>query len=163
MSIKDYRIGYGEDIHRLVPNRKLILSGVKINFDLGLYGHSDADVVYHAVSDAILGALALGDLGKYFPPNDPKYDNYDSLYIVKDCLKMAKDRGYKINNVDVMILAEEPKLSPFILEMRHNLALALQIEEGRASIKAGTNEGMDAVGGGKAIMAKAVISLIKED
>jgi 2-C-methyl-D-erythritol 2,4-cyclodiphosphate synthase len=158
----DFRVGYGEDIHRLVPNRKLVLSGTKIPFDLGLEGHSDADVVFHAVSDALLGALGLGDIGKYFPPNDPSIAGIDSLLIVKKCLAMVKENGYHVNNVDVSISAQEPKLAPFILEMKANLALALEIKESQASIKAMTNEGLDAVGKGEAIKASAILSLLKE-
>ncbi|MFA6619625.1 MAG: 2-C-methyl-D-erythritol 2,4-cyclodiphosphate synthase [Bacilli bacterium] len=158
----DLRVGYGEDIHRLVPNRKLVLSGTKIPFDLGLEGHSDADVVFHAVSDALLGALGLGDIGKYFPPNDPSIAGIDSLLIVKKCLAMVKERGYEVHNVDVSISAQEPKLAPFILEMKGNLALALEIKESQASIKAMTNEGLDAVGKGEAIKASAVLLLMKE-
>jgi 2-C-methyl-D-erythritol 2,4-cyclodiphosphate synthase len=158
----DFRVGYGEDIHALVPNRKLVLSGTKIPFDLGLEGHSDADVVFHAVSDALLGALGLGDIGKYFPPSDPTTTGIDSLLIVKKCLGLVKDKGYHVNNCDVSIVAQEPKLAPFVEEMKNNLALALEIKESQASIKAMTNEGMDAVGKGQAIKAIALLSLIKE-
>jgi 2-C-methyl-D-erythritol 2,4-cyclodiphosphate synthase len=158
----DFRVGYGEDIHALVPNRKLVLSGTKIPFDLGLEGHSDADVVFHAVSDALLGALGLGDIGKYFPPSDPTITGIDSLLIVKKCLGMVKEKGYLVNNCDVSIIAQEPKLAPFIEEMKSNLALALEIKESQASIKAMTNEGMDAIGRGQAIKAIAILSLIKE-
>jgi 2-C-methyl-D-erythritol 2,4-cyclodiphosphate synthase len=158
----DFRVGYGEDIHRLVPNRKLVLSGTKIPFDLGLEGHSDADVVFHAVSDALLGALGLGDIGRYFPPNDPTIAGIDSLLIVKKCLGMVKEKGYRVNNVDVSISAQEPKLAPFIEEMKANLALALEIKENQSSIKAMTNEGLDAVGKGEAIKASAILSLVKE-
>jgi 2-C-methyl-D-erythritol 2,4-cyclodiphosphate synthase len=158
----DLRVGYGEDIHRLVPNRKLVLSGTKIPFDLGLEGHSDADVVFHAVSDALLGALGLGDIGKYFPPSDPSIAGIDSLLIVKKCLAMVKEKGYEVHNVDVSISAQEPKLAPFILEMKGNLALALEIKESQTSIKAMTNEGLDAVGKGEAIKASAILLLMKE-
>jgi len=158
----DFRVGYGEDIHALVPNRKLVLSGTKIPFDLGLEGHSDADVVFHAVSDALLGTLGLGDIGKYFPPSDPTITGIDSLLIVKKCLGMVKEKGYLVNNCDVSIIAQEPKLAPFIEEMKSNLALALEIKESQASIKAMTNEGMDAIGRGQAIKAIAILSLIKE-
>jgi 2-C-methyl-D-erythritol 2,4-cyclodiphosphate synthase len=159
----DYRIGYGEDIHRLVPNRKLVLCGAKIPFDLGLEGHSDADAAYHAVSDALLGALGLGDIGKYFPPDDPAITGIDSLLIVKKCLGLVKERGYAVNNVDVSILAQEPKLAPYIDEMKVNLALALEVKENRASVKAMTNEGLDSVGEGRAIKAIAVLILVGEN
>jgi len=158
----NFRVGCGEDIHHLVPGRKLVLSGTKIPFDLGLEGHSDADVVFHAVSDALLGGLGLGDIGKYFPPNDPSISGIDSLLIVKKCLALIKEAGYRVNNVDVSISAQEPKLAPFIGEMKANLALALEIKESQASIKAMTNEGLDAVGKGEAIKASAILLLVKE-
>jgi 2-C-methyl-D-erythritol 2,4-cyclodiphosphate synthase len=161
--MSDFRVGYGEDIHRLVPGRKLVLAGVKIPFDLGLDGHSDADVVYHAVSDALLGALGLGDIGKYFPPDDPSITGIDSLLIVKKCLSLVKERDYHVNNVDVSILAEEPKMAPWISEMKANLALALEIKESQSSIKAMTNEGLDAVGKGEAIKAICLLSLVKDE
>jgi 2-C-methyl-D-erythritol 2,4-cyclodiphosphate synthase len=158
----DIRVGYGEDIHKLVKGRKLILCGTPIPFDLGLLGHSDADVAYHAVSDALLGALGLGDIGKYFPPSDPNITNIDSLLIVKKCLSLVKGKGYRVNNVDVSILTEEPHLAPYIGAMKSNLALALEIKEEQASVKAMTNEGLDAVGRGEAIKAVAVLTLIQE-
>lgn len=158
----DFRVGYGEDIHKLVKGRKLILCGTPIPFDLGLLGHSDADVAYHAVSDALLGALGLGDIGKYFPPSDPSLANIDSLLIVKKCLALVKEKGYRVNNVDVSILTEEPHLAPYIGAMKENLALALEIKESQASVKAMTNEGLDAIGRGEAIKAIAVLTLIQE-
>jgi 2-C-methyl-D-erythritol 2,4-cyclodiphosphate synthase len=158
----DIRVGYGEDIHKLVKGRKLILCGTPIPFDLGLLGHSDADVAYHAVSDALLGALGLGDIGKYFPPSDPNITNIDSLLIVKKCLSLVKAKGYHVNNVDVSIVTEEPHLAPYIDAMKTNLALALEINETQASVKAMTNEGLDAVGRGEAIKAIAVLTLIQE-
>lgn len=158
----DFRVGYGEDIHKLVKGRKLILCGTPIPFDLGLLGHSDADVAYHAVSDALLGALGLGDIGKYFPPSDPSLANIDSLLIVKKCLALVKEKGYRVNNVDVSILTEEPRLAPYIGAMKENLALALEIKESQASVKAMTNEGLDAIGRGEAIKAIAVLTLFQE-
>lgn len=158
----DYRIGYGEDIHRLVKGRKLVLCGVKVPFDLGLDGHSDADVAYHAVSDALLGALALGDIGHYFPPSDPSIEGIDSLLIVKKCLALVHSHGYLVHNVDVSLFAEEPHLTPYIAEMKSTLALALEINELQASVKAMTNEGLDAVGREEAIRAVAVLTLVKE-
>jgi 2-C-methyl-D-erythritol 2,4-cyclodiphosphate synthase len=158
----DFRVGYGEDIHKLVKGRKLILCGTPIPFDLGLLGHSDADVAYHAVSDALLGALGLGDIGKYFPPSDPSIANIDSLLIVKKCLALVKEKGYRVNNVDVSILTEEPRLAPYIGAMKENLALALEIKESQASVKAMTNEGLDAIGRGEAIKAIAVLTLFQE-
>ena len=114
------------------------------------------------MSDALLGTLGLGDIGKYFPPSDPTITGIDSLLIVKKCLGMVKEKGYLVNNCDVSIIAQEPKLAPFIEEMKSNLALALEIKESQASIKAMTNEGMDAIGRGQAIKAIAILSLIKE-
>lgn len=155
----DIRIGYGEDIHRLVSGRKLILLGVSIPFDLGLIGHSDADVGYHAVSDALLGSLGLGDIGKYFPPSDPSIEGIDSLLIVKKCLGLVKARGYAVNNCDVSIITEEPKLSPYIEAMKENLSLALEVSDLQVSVKAMTNEGLDAIGKGEAIKAIAVLTV----
>jgi 2-C-methyl-D-erythritol 2,4-cyclodiphosphate synthase len=159
----DFRIGYGEDIHHLVPGRKLVLSGTRIPFDLGLLGHSDADVVFHAVSDALLGSLGLGDIGKYFPSNDPTIEGIDSLLIVKKCLSLVRAKGYSLNNCDVSIIAEEPRLAPYIEEMKKNLALALEAKESQVSIKAMTNEGFDAIGRGEAIKAIAILTVKKEE
>jgi len=159
---QDFRFGYGEDIHRLVGGRKLVLCGTTIPFDLGLLGHSDADVAFHALSDALLGSLGLGDIGKYFPPKDPAYEGIDSLLIVKKSLSLVKEKGYEVNNCDISIIAEEPYLAPYIAEMKKNLALALEIKESQVSVKAMTNEGLDAVGRGEAIKAVAVVSVVKE-
>jgi 2-C-methyl-D-erythritol 2,4-cyclodiphosphate synthase len=159
--MSEYRIGYGEDIHRLVEGRPLVLSGVKIPYEKGLLGHSDADVVYHAVSDALLGALALGDIGHYIPTNDPRYDNCDSSIIVSGCYSMIEEKGYEVVNVDVSVAAEKPHLQKYLLDMRANLAKLLRVSLDRVSIKAMTNEGLDAVGEGKAIRANASV-LLKE-
>ena len=157
-----YRIGQGEDIHILSPNRKLVLGGVTIPYSLGLLGHSDADVVYHAVSDSLLGALALGDIGHYFPPNDPSITGINSEQIVNKCVELTKDRGYLTNNIDVMIFAEKPKLAPYVNKMRANLARLLEVSIDQVSVKCGTNEKMDAVGRGEAIRATSVILMKKE-
>ncbi len=159
--MSEYRIGYGEDIHRLVEGRPLILSGVKIPYEKGLLGHSDADVVYHAVSDALLGALALGDIGHHFPTDDPRYDNCDSSIIVGGCLNMVVEKGFSVVNVDVSVEAEKPHLQKYLLDMRANLAKLLRVSLDRVSIKAMTNEGLDAVGEGKAIRAIASVLLEK--
>jgi 2-C-methyl-D-erythritol 2,4-cyclodiphosphate synthase len=159
--MSEYRIGYGEDIHRLVEGRPLVLSGVKIPYEKGLLGHSDADVVYHAVSDALLGALALGDIGHHFPTNDPRYDNCDSSIIVSGCYTMIEEKGFEVVNVDVSVAAEKPHLQKYLLDMRANLAKLLRVSLDRVSIKAMTNEGLDAVGEGKAIRANASV-LLKE-
>ena len=158
----DYRVGYGEDIHRLVNGRKLVLLGTTIPFDLGLLGHSDADVGFHAVGDALLGSLGLGDIGKYFPSDDPSLTGMDSLLIVKKCLSLVRAKGYQLSNCDVSLVAEEPRLAGWIAEMKKNLALALEIPEDRVSVKAMTNEGLDAVGRVEAIKAVAVLLVKKE-
>ena len=157
-----FRIGHGEDIHALVEGRKLILGGVNIPFEKGLLGHSDADVVYHALSDALLGAIAGGDIGQLFPTNDPLYDNLDSSIIVKECYRLVKEKGYKINNVDISIAAEKPHLMKYLDEMRNNIARLLETSIENVSLKAMTNEGFDAVGEGKAIRATAIALIEKE-
>ena len=157
-----YRIGHGEDIHALVEGRKLILGGVTIPFEKGLLGHSDADVVYHALSDALLGAIAGGDIGQLFPTNDPLYDNLDSSIIVKECYRLVKAKGYKINSVDISIAAEKPHLMKYLGEMRENIAKLLETSIDNISLKAMTNEGFDAVGEGKAIRATAIALIEKE-
>lgn len=158
-----YRIGIGEDIHALAEGRKLIIGGVIIPYELGLLGNSDADIVYHAVSDALLGALALGDIGHYFPPEDKSLDMMDSSIIVRKCLELIKEKGYRVNNIDVSISAERPKLKNYLPEMRKNLAKNLEIAESEVSIKAMTNEGFDAVGEKKAMRATAIVLLYKGD
>lgn len=156
------RIGYGEDIHALKSDRKLILGGVHIPYEFGLDGHSDADVVYHALSDALLGSLALGDIGKYFPPTDESIAGISSSIIVSSCYKMLQEKGYHVVNVDISILAEKPHLAEYILQMRENIAHLLQTEIENISVKAMTNEGFDAIGAKKAIKAVAVTLIDKE-
>lgn len=156
------RIGYGEDIHPLVKGRDLILAGVKIPFELGLDGHSDADVVYHSVSDALLGSLALGDIGKIFPPTDDSIKGIDSSLIVKECYQRVKKMGYRIVNLDVSISAERPKLAQYIVSMRFNIANLLETSVDNVSVKAMTNEGFDATGEGRAIRATTVLLIEKE-
>ena len=156
------RIGYGEDIHALTSGRKLILGGVHIPYEFGLDGHSDADVVYHALSDALLGSLALGDIGKYFPPTDESIAGISSSIIVSSCYKMLQEKGYHVVNVDISILAEKPHLAEYILQMRENIAHLLQTEIENVSVKAMTNEGFDAIGAKKAIKAVAVTLIDKE-
>lgn len=163
MSALNYRIGYGEDIHKLVEGRPLILGGVNIPFAKGLLGHSDADVVFHALSDAILGALALGDIGKHFPDNAAWTEGMDSGKIVSKVGEMMKQKGYGVGNIDLSIACEKPKLAPHIDEMRKNIASLLEVSEEQVSVKAMTNEGMDAVGEGKAIRATCVVLLKKEN
>ena len=156
------RIGYGEDIHALKSGRKLILAGVHIPYEFGLDGHSDADVVYHALSDALLGSLALGDIGKYFPPTDESIAGISSSIIVSSCHKMLQEKGCHVVNVDISILAEKPHLAEYILQMRENIAHLLQTEIENVSVKAMTNEGFDAIGAKKAIKAVAVTLIDKE-
>lgn len=155
------RIGFASDIHALVENRKLILGGVIVPFERGELAHSDGDVLYHALAESILGALALGDLGTHFPDNDNKYKDMDSTFIVRSVVTMMNEKGYVVNNVDISISLEKPKLKPYILKMRENVATLLNVDLDKVSIKAGTNEGFDAVGKGEAVKAEAII-LLKE-
>lgn len=156
------RIGFASDIHGLVENRKLILAGVVVPFEKGEKAHSDGDVVYHALGEAILGALALGDLGTHFPDNDDKYKNMDSSIIIKEIKKMMDERHYKINNVDISITLEKPKLKGYIQEMRNNVSKLLETSTDNVSIKAGTNEKLDALGRGEAVKAEAIVLLIEK-
>ena len=155
------RIGFASDIHRLEEGNKLILGGVNIPFEKGEVAHSDGDVVYHALAESILGALALGDLGTHFPDNDPKYKGIDSAILVRRVVAMMEDKGYGVNNVDISITLEQPKLKPFILEMRENIAELLKVDVNAVSVKAGTNEKLDAIGMGLAVKAESII-LLKE-
>ncbi len=149
------RIGFGYDIHPLIKKRDLILGGVNIPFELGLGGHSDADVLCHAISDALLGSLALGDIGDHFPDTSPEYKGISSLLLLKHVGELICRKNYKIKNIDSTVVAEVPKLSPYKEEMRKNIAAALNIEIDQVSIKATTNEKMDATGKRKAIAAYA--------
>ena len=153
------RVGIGYDIHILVEKRKLFLGGVEIPYAKGLLGHSDGDVVMHAIADAMLGALALGDIGLHFPNNDPKYKDISSGEFVKKVLAMAKERNYIVNNADTMILAEEPKISPFRDKMVEALSKVLGVTKDRVNIKATTVEGVGSIGKGEAIAAYAVVTL----
>lgn len=157
----DYRIGFSKDIHRLVENRKLIIAGVEIPYHLGELAHSDGDVLYHALAESILGALALGDLGKHFPDTSSKTLDMDSSLIVKEVVKMMKDKGYQVNNVDIFVSLEKPKLKDYIELMRKNVAALLEVGVDQVSIKAGTNEGCGEVGKGEAIEATSMIMLKK--
>ena len=155
------RIGFSKDIHRLVENRKLIIGGVIVPFEKGELAHSDGDVVYHALAESILGALALGDLGKHFPDSDPKYKDINSAYIVSEVVKMMDEKGYEVNNVDISITLEEPKLKPYISLMRNNIAKLLNTDVDNVSVKAGTNENLDDIGMRLAVKAESII-LLKE-
>ena len=161
MTQKKYRIGIGYDIHRLVEGRELIIGGVKITHEKGLLGHSDADVLVHAIIDAILGALALDDIGTLFPDTDPKYKDADSMILLKQVYKKIKLEGYKINNIDSNIIAQNPKMMPYIPKMKEALASLMELRPNDISIKAKTKEKLDAVGESKAIEANAVIMLEK--
>ncbi|NJL65419.1 MAG: 2-C-methyl-D-erythritol 2,4-cyclodiphosphate synthase [Methylacidiphilales bacterium] len=156
------RIGNGYDIHRLTTDRKLILGGVEIPHELGLLGHSDADVLTHAIMDAMLGALSLGDIGHYFPPTDPKWEGADSLVLLSQVNQLVLDRGWKIGNIDTVVVAERPKLKPHIGKMREKIAGVLQLEPNQVGVKATTNEKLDAVGREEGICAYAVVLLETE-
>ena len=156
------RIGHGYDVHRLVEGRKLILGGVEIPFEKGLLGHSDADVLAHAVMDALLGAAALGDIGKLFPDSDPAYAGADSLVLLRRVAEVLAEHGYGIGNVDATVLAQRPKLAPHIPEMRERLAAAMGVGPGQVSVKATTEEGLGFTGSGEGMAAQAVALLLKE-
>lgn len=157
----DYRVGQGYDIHRLSRGRKLKLGGVEINNEFGLDGHSDADVVCHAIMDALLGAAALGDIGLHFPNTDPNYKDADSMRLMAHIKDMLEANGYAIANIDITILAEKPKLSPYMPQMQDNIAGVFDIEHDAVSIKATTNEMMGAIGRGEGIAALAVALIYK--
>ena len=157
-----YRIGFGNDIHRLEAGKKLILGGIEINSELGAVGHSDADALFHAVTDAILGALALGDIGSHFSDKDLRWKNSDSSIFLAEAMRLAKERNFRVVNVDSIVSLEKPKLRPFIDAIRGNLARSLEIEIDTVSVKAKTGEGVDAVGTSCAIKAETVILLEKK-
>lgn len=156
------RIGQGYDVHKLVPDRRLILGGVDIPFELGLLGHSDADVLAHAVMDALLGAAALGDIGQHFPDTDPAYAGADSLALLKAVMGLLKEQGYRLGNVDATVLAQAPKLAPHIPQMRENLARAMGVDVSQVSVKATTEEGLGFTGEKLGIAAHAV-ALVEEN
>ncbi len=151
-----FRIGHGYDVHRLVEGRDCIIGGVCIPHTKGLLGHSDADVLLHAIMDAVLGALALGDIGKHFPDNDPTYAGADSLALTRHVADMLKEQGYHIGNLDATVIAQAPKLAPHIPQMRANIANVLGISLDRINIKATTEEGLGFTGAGEGIAAHAV-------
>ena len=153
------RIGHGYDVHRLVEGRDLILGGVRIPYEKGLLGHSDADVLAHAVTDALLGAAAKGDIGTWFPDTDPRYKGADSLKLLSFTCAMLRREGYEIGNIDATVLAQAPKLKPHIEEMRRNLASACGIAVEQISVKATTEEGLGFTGSGEGIAAHAVCLL----
>ena len=153
------RIGQGYDVHRLSEGRKLILGGVEIEYEKGLLGHSDADVLVHAIMDALLGAAALGDIGKLFPDNDPAYSGADSIKLLQRVCEAVRSEGYEIENIDSTVIAQKPKLAPFIDSMRKNIAVACLVDVGRISIKATTEEKLGFTGAGEGISASAVCLL----
>ena len=156
------RVGQGYDSHRFAPERALILCGVKIPFELGLAGHSDADAPVHALIDALLGALALGDIGRFFPDSDPRWKGADSLELLRQTLAMPAFAGWRIGNVDLTVIAQKPKLAPFIDIMRRNLADALGVSPDGVSVKAKTNEGMGFTGRLEGLEAQAVVLLFQK-
>ncbi|HWN98045.1 MAG TPA: 2-C-methyl-D-erythritol 2,4-cyclodiphosphate synthase [Blastocatellia bacterium] len=156
------RIGIGYDIHRLVEGRKLVLGGVEIAFEKGLLGHSDSDVLTHAVCDALLGAAALGDIGSHFPDTDPRWAGASSLEFLASVVEQLADRGYRVVNVDATVIAEHPKLKPYIEAIRERMASMLRVGVGQVSVKAKTGEGLEAVGRGEAIAAQAVALLMSQ-
>ncbi|MDR0847181.1 MAG: 2-C-methyl-D-erythritol 2,4-cyclodiphosphate synthase [Lactobacillales bacterium] len=156
------RVGQGFDVHQLVPNRKLILGGVEIAHDLGLLGHSDADALLHSITDAILGAAALGDIGHLFPDDDPTFKDADSLALLKEAFRQVNLKGFVVENIDATILAEKPKMKPHLDEMRKNIAAALEIEIDQVNLKATTMEKMGFIGRSEGIGAMSVALLSKE-
>lgn len=161
--MKDMRIGHGYDVHRLVPDRKLILGGVDIPHNVGLLGHSDADVLTHAIMDAVLGALAMGDIGKLFPDNDNRFLGADSLMLAREVAKRVTDANWRIGNIDATVIAQAPKLAPHILEMRTRLAEAFSVSVERVSVKATTEEHLGFTGEKLGIAAHAVCLLFKAE
>ncbi len=157
-----FRIGQSRDIHRLEENgRDFILGGIRIPYTKGNVSHSDGDCLYHAVAESLLGALALGDLGKHFPDNDDKFKNIDSSIIVKETMKLVKEKGYHVVNIDTSVILEKPKLKDYIDEMRQNIASLLEIDIDAVSVKAQTNEKVDALGRNEAIEATSIVLLEK--
>ena len=155
------RIGMGYDVHKLVEGRELIIGGVTIPYEKGLLGHSDADVLLHAIADALFGAAALGDIGSHFPDTDEKYKGADSLKLLSETVKILKENGYKIGNIDSIIVAQAPKMRPHIDKMRENIATACGVDLSKISVKATTEEWLGFTGSGEGISAKAV-ALIEE-
>ncbi len=156
------RIGHGYDVHQLVSDRDLILGGVKIDYHYGLLGHSDADVLLHAICDALLGALGLGDIGKHFPDSDPAYKGIDSLQLLRSVISKTRAAGYLVGNLDSTIICQRPKLAPHIPQMIEYIAADCQVASGRINVKATTTEKLGFAGRGEGIAAEAVVLLVKE-
>lgn len=157
------RVGQGFDVHQLVEGRPCIIGGVTIPYEKGLLGHSDADVLLHAISDAVLGALALGDIGKHFPDTDPAYEGADSLVLLRRVWALAKERGYALGNADATIIAQAPKMAPYIAQMVQVIAGALEADESQVNVKATTSERLGFTGRGEGIAAQAVVCLVKRE
>ena len=160
--MQTFRIGHGYDVHRLVENRKLILGGVDIPFERGLLGHSDADVLTHAIMDALLGAAALGDIGRHFPDTDAQYSGADSLILAAQVCSLLKEHGYRVNNIDATVIAQRPKLAPYIDTMQDNLAHVFGIAADAVNVKATTEEKLGFTGSGDGIAAHAVVTIISD-
>lgn len=154
------RVGLGIDFHRFAPGRRLILGGVEVPYERGLTGHSDADVLSHAICDALLGAAGLGDIGQHFPDTDPKFKGISSLLLLREVGEMVRARNHRINNIDATIVAQEPRLAPYLPAMADQLAAALQIDRGMINIKATTPEGLGALGRGEGMAAYAIATLL---
>lgn len=161
VSFPQLRVGCGYDVHKLVQDRRLILCGVEVPYELGLLGHSDADVALHALMDALLGAAALGDIGKHFPDTDERFKGADSMKLTEHVAGLLAERGWQINNVDVTIIAQRPKLASFIPAMRANVARVLGVEEDAVNVKATTTEKLGFTGRGEGIASEAVASIIR--
>ena len=155
------RVGMGYDVHRLTAGRKLIMGGVEIPYGKGLLGHSDADVLVHAVMDALLGAAALGDIGKHFPDTDPEYEGVSSIRLLEHVGRLLDEKGYVIENIDATVVAQRPKMRPYIEQMRENIATALRIETDQVNVKATTEEGLGFTGTGEGISSQAVCAVEK--
>lgn len=158
-----FRIGHGYDVHKLVEGRELILGGVNIPFEKGLLGHSDADVLIHAVMDAVLGAAALGDIGGLFPDTDPAFKGADSMLLFKEVIRVIGEKGYKVSNIDATLIAQRPKIKPYLMEMRQNIAECCMVDIDAVNVKATTEEHLGFTGSGEGMSAHAVCIIVKEN
>lgn len=156
-----FRIGHGYDVHRFAPDRKLILGGVNIEYEFGLLGHSDADVLIHAVCDALLGAAALGDIGRHFPDSDDRYKGIDSMLLLEHVVELLGDRGYSVGNIDCTVIAQKPKIGRYTAQMAENIARVCKIDAGNVNVKATTEEGLGFTGALEGISAHAVCLIVK--
>ena len=155
------KVGLGYDVHRLLPDRKLILGGLTIPYEKGLLGHSDADVLVHAIMDALLGAAALGDIGQHFPDHDPAYSGISSMLLLEKTGKILAEHGYAVGNIDATVIAQRPKLAPYREQMRDKIAAALKMDRNQVSVKATTEEGLGFTGSGEGISAQAIALLLQ--